>query len=82
MGIDGKASKRKCASDWLTLTNSNYSGRKSMGDSDVTNEMLVAAVKQAVKDKILPKYGDMDTYTHHYECMQRIIKAALDAKKN
>lgn len=46
---------------------------------DVTSKMVYAAVKQAVKDKILPTHSDMDTYTHHYECIERILKAAIKA---
>ena len=46
---------------------------------EVTNEMIHAAVKQAVKDKILPTHADMDTYTHNYESIYRILKKALEA---
>ena len=45
---------------------------------EVTNEMVRAAVKQAVKDKILPTHADMDTYTHHYESVERMIEKALE----
>jgi hypothetical protein len=45
---------------------------------EVTDAMVHAAIKQAVKDKILPAHADMDTYTHHWESMARIIEAALE----
>ena len=45
---------------------------------EVTNAMTHAAVKQAVKDKILPTHSDMDTYTHHYDSVKRMIEAALE----
>ena len=44
----------------------------------VTDKMVNAAVKQAVKDKILPTHADMDTYTHHYESVKRMIEKALE----
>ena len=44
----------------------------------VTQEMVAAAVKQAVKDKILPRCADMDTYLHHYESIERILDAGLN----
>lgn len=44
---------------------------------EVTDAMVHAAIKQAVKDKILPTHSPMDTYTHHWESMERIIKAAI-----
>ena len=45
----------------------------------VTNEMIHAGVKQAVKDKILPTHAPEDIYLHHYASVERIIKAALKA---
>ncbi len=45
---------------------------------EVTNAMVQAGIKQAVKDKLLPTHAPMDTYTHHWESMERIIKAAID----
>lgn len=45
---------------------------------EVTNAMVYAAVKQAVKDKILPEYADEEAYMHNYESVERMIKAALD----
>jgi len=45
---------------------------------EVTNKMVHAAVKQAVADKILPTHADMDTYTHHYESVKRMIEKALE----
>lgn len=45
---------------------------------EVTNKMVHVAVKQAVKDKILPTHSDMDTYTHHYESVKRMLEKALE----
>ena len=42
----------------------------------VTNKMVHAAVKQAVKDKILPTHADMDTY--HYESVKRMLENAME----
>jgi hypothetical protein len=50
-----------------------------MSDNKVTNEMIHAAVKQGVKDNILPKYTYDELYIHHYESVERMIKAALEA---
>jgi hypothetical protein len=47
---------------------------------DVTNRMIHAAVKQAVKDKILPTHAPEDIYIHHYESVERMIRAALLAQ--
>lgn len=44
---------------------------------EVTNEMVHAAIKQAVKDKILPTHAPEEVYIHHWESMKRIIEAAL-----
>ena len=44
----------------------------------VTNKMVHAAVKQAVKDKILPTHADMDTYIHHYESIKRMLEKAIE----
>ena len=48
----------------------------------VTNEMIHKAVKQAVKDNVLPTHACMDTYTNHYECVRRMLQAALDSEIN
>lgn len=53
-----------------------------MGESAVTNEMLFAAVRQAVKEKLLPKHAPMEIYEQHYASMERIIEAAINAKQN
>lgn len=47
---------------------------------EVTNRMIHAAVKQAVKDKILPTHAHEDIYIHHYESVERMIKAAILVK--
>lgn len=44
----------------------------------ITDSMLFAAIKQAVADKILPKYADEETYLHHYAAMRRILEAAFN----
>lgn len=47
--------------------------------SEVTFEMVHAAVKQAVKDGILPKKEvPIDVYEHHWASVERMIKAALN----
>ena len=39
---------------------------------EVTSDMLVAAVKQAVEDKIIPNNEvDTDTYLHYYASVKR-----------
>lgn len=45
---------------------------------EITSEMISAAVKQAVKDKLLPAHLFIDEYTHFYESVERMIMAALD----
>lgn len=45
---------------------------------EVTDEMVYAAVKQAVKDDILPKYGTEEAYMHYYESVRRMLEAALN----
>jgi hypothetical protein len=44
----------------------------------VTNEMVAAAVKQAVKEKLLPTHATMDTYTRRYMSVKRVLEAALE----
>lgn len=46
--------------------------------TQVTNAMLHAAACSLVKDKILPKVAPMEAYEHHYESVERAIKAALE----
>jgi len=43
----------------------------------ITDEMLIAAVKQAVKDKILPVSGTEEQYLHNWASMRRVLEAAL-----
>lgn len=45
---------------------------------EVTNAMVHAAIKQAVKDKLLPTHATMDVYTHHWESVKRMIEKALE----
>ena len=45
---------------------------------EVTNAMVHAAIKQAVKDKILPAHTYEEFYIHHWDSMKRIIEAAIE----
>ena len=46
----------------------------------VTQEMLNAAMKEAVKVGILPKHSvSTDTYMNHWEGMEKVLNAALNA---
>lgn len=45
---------------------------------EVTNAMVHAAIKQAVKDKILPTHAHEELYLHHWDSMKRIIEAAIE----
>lgn len=51
--------------------------KSSRYEMEVTTDMVHAAIKQAVRDGILPRYAPMETYEHHWESMERIIKAAI-----
>lgn len=45
---------------------------------EVTDAMVHAAIKQAVKDKIIPSHAHEEMYLHHWESIERMIKAALE----
>jgi hypothetical protein len=45
---------------------------------EVTNDMLCAGVKQAVKEGLLPKVAGTDDYIKYYENIKKIIEAALE----
>ncbi len=45
---------------------------------DVTDAMVHAAIKQAVKDKIIPSHAHEELYLHHWSSVERMIKAALE----
>lgn len=45
----------------------------------VTNEMIYAAIEQAVKDGILPKYENEEKYLHNYESVKRMLVKAIEA---
>ena len=47
---------------------------------EVTNKMVHEAIKQAVKDKIIPTHGDEELYTHHWESVKRMIEKALECE--
>jgi hypothetical protein len=44
---------------------------------EVTTEMVQAAIKQAVKDKIIPSHAVAEDYVRYWESMRRIIEAAI-----
>ena len=44
---------------------------------EVTDGMVQAAIKQAVKDKIVPSHAHEEMYLHHWDSMKRIIEAAI-----
>jgi len=43
----------------------------------VTNDMLYKAVKQAVREGLLPTSSDMDTYLEHYASVRKVLESAL-----
>lgn len=45
----------------------------------VTDEMLIAAVKKAVELGLIPHVVDQDTYIKNYDRIKDILQAALDA---
>lgn len=45
---------------------------------EVTNAMVHAAIKQAVKDKILPTHAHEELYLHQWASVKRIIEAAIE----
>lgn len=45
---------------------------------EVTNKMVHEAIKQAVKDKILPTHAHEELYIHHWESVKRMIEKALE----
>jgi hypothetical protein len=45
---------------------------------EVTDAMVHAAIKQAVKDKIIPSHAHEDLYLHHWASVERMIKAAIE----
>ena len=47
----------------------------------VTDEMLTAAVRQAVKDGILPEYASEEQYTYNYACVKRMLQTALNVSE-
>jgi len=47
---------------------------------EVTDGMVHAAIKQAVKDKILPSHAHEEMYLHHWASVERMIKAAINAE--
>lgn len=49
---------------------------------ELTQEMLNAAMKKAIKVGIFPKYADMETYLKHWEGMEEVLKAALQGTQD
>lgn len=46
---------------------------------EVTEEMLTAAVRKAVKVGLLPSHGvDTETYLKHWEQIKKVLEAAFD----
>ncbi len=45
---------------------------------EVTEDMLVAAVKKAVELKLIPKWADDELYTKNWEMIKQILKAAIN----
>lgn len=45
----------------------------------VTQDMLEAAMKAAVRTELLPKYADGETYLKRWDAMKQCIQAAIDA---
>jgi len=51
-----------------------------MSDSiQITTAMVHAAIKQAVKDRIIPVYAHEEQYIHTWDSFERIIRAALNS---
>lgn len=44
----------------------------------VTNEMVYAAMKEAVQRGLLPEGGNVDDYIKNFEALKAILQAALD----
>jgi len=45
---------------------------------EVTEDMLIAAVKQAVKEGFIPEYADLNGYVEYYEGIKRVLQAAIN----
>ena len=43
----------------------------------VTDEMLAVAVKQAVKEGLLPKHGPTDKYMQYWGSIRKILEVAI-----
>jgi len=53
--------------------------KPSQDDKQVTQEMLNAAMKEAVRLGIFPKESSMGNYVKHWEGMESVLKAAMKA---
>jgi hypothetical protein len=47
---------------------------------EVTQEMLQAAVTEAVKHKLIPKYAFLDDYEATWGAVKAIVRAALEVR--
>ena len=45
---------------------------------EVTSEMVNAAVSEAVKQKLIPKYAPLDDVVDKWEQIKKIIQAAIN----
>lgn len=45
----------------------------------VTDQQVQAAVKEAVRQGLLPKAAPLDDYERNYERVRRVLEAALSA---
>ena len=45
---------------------------------EVTNKMVHEAIRQAVKDKMIPTHAHEELYIHTWESVKRMIEKALE----
>jgi hypothetical protein len=45
---------------------------------EVTDEMLITAVKEAVKQGIIPKYASEELYLKNYKGMKKVLEKVLE----
>lgn len=43
----------------------------------ISDEILEKAIKEAVKQGVLPKYADIDTYIKNRDSMRAVLEASL-----
>jgi len=54
--------------------------KPSQDDKQVTQEMLNAAMKEAVRLGIFPNKSSMGNYVKHWEGMESVLKVAMKAQ--